>query len=161
MDLNLIMSYSRPPVQAGRALKRKPALPIESSAGVFDFSLDVDIASSTTLGVIQVGSGLSITPAGILSATGGGGSNFVNVKLVSNNYTATASDLYVGATDDHITIILPIGILGRVYYIKNQSGGNIQLQGTSGQTIDASTSKTLGSNSGIIVVFDGSRWNTV
>lgn len=153
------MAYSRPPVQPGRALKRTPIVPIESSAGVFDFALDADIATTTSLGVVQVGSGLSITPEGVLSATNSGGSNFVNVKLTGVSYAVTADDSYVGATNNNIEITLPTGILGRVYYVKNQSGGNIKVQGTGGQTIDGNVFQTLGSNSGFMVVFDGTRWN--
>ena len=151
------MAYSRPPVQPGRGLKRSPGIPAETTAGVLDFALDVDIATTTSLGVVQVGSGLSITPVGVLSATGG--SNFVNVKLTAVSYTITTDDSYVGATNNNITMTLPTGILGRVYYIKNQSGGNIKVEGTGGQTIDGSIFQTLGSNSGFMVVFDGSRWN--
>ena len=153
------MAYSRPPVQPGRALKRSPSVPIESTAGVLDFALDADIATTTSLGVVQVGSGLAITPAGVLSATNTGSSNFVTVTLTSVNYTITATDSYVGATNNNITITLPVGILGRVYYVKNQSGGNIKVQGTGGETIDGAAFQTLGSNSGFMVVFDGSRWN--
>lgn len=153
------MAYSRPPVQPGRALKRSPASPDETSAGVFDFKFDADIATTTSLGVVQVGSGLSITPSGVLSATTGGGNNFVTVTLTAVSYTVTAADSYVGATNNNIIITLPTGILGRVYYVKNQSGGNIKVQGTGGETIDGAAFQTLGSNSGFMVVFDGARWN--
>jgi hypothetical protein len=159
------MSYSRPPVQPGRGLKRSPALPIESTSGVFDYALDSDIATTTGLGIVQVGSGLAITPAGVLSATGGDSGCFVNVTLTSTNYTATLDDCYIGATnskdddDNKITITLPLGDNGKLYYIKNQGTGNIKVQGTSGQTIDGSSSKTLGTNGSFIVVFASNRWN--
>ena len=154
------MAYSRPPVQPGRALKRTPAVPIESSAGVFDFALDADIATTTSLGVVQVGSGLSITPSGILSASGGS-SSFINVTLTSTNYTATADDYYIGATKKDIDITLPLGIIGKVYIVKNQVSGNIKVKASGGQKIDTSSDKTLGSESSIIVVFDGARWNII
>ena len=153
------MAYSRPPVQPGRALKRTPALPVETTAGVLDFKLDTDIATTTGLGVVQVGSGLSITPSGVLSATGG--SSFINVTLTATNYTATASDYYIGATKKDIEITLPLGIVGRVYVIKNQVSGNIEVKGSLGQKIDTSSDKTLGAEASIIVVFDGTRWNVI
>jgi hypothetical protein len=152
------MAYSRPPVQPGRALKRTPALPVESTAGVFDFALDVDVATTTSLGVVQVGSGLAITPEGVLSATNSG-SSLINVKLTNIDYTATATDYYIGATKKDIDITLPPGITGKVYVIKNQVSGNIKVKASSGQKIDTSSDKTLGSESSIIVVFDGTRWN--
>jgi len=159
------MAYSRPPVQPGRGLKRNPTLPIESTSGVFDYALDSDIATTTSLGIVQVGSGLSITPSGILSVTGGDSGCFVNVTLTSTNYTATTDDCYIGATnskdddDNKITITLPLGDNGKLYYIKNQGTGNIKVQGTSGQTIDGSSSKTLGTNGSFILVFASNRWN--
>lgn len=149
------MSYSRP-LKAGVALKQNPAANLP---GIQLLTLDSDISTTSSLGVVQVGSGLSITPSGILSATGGTGSNFVNVTLTSVSYSVTADDSYVGATNNNITIILPLGVVGRVYYIKNQSGGNIKVQGSGGETIDGSAFQTLGSNSGFMVVFDGARWN--
>ena len=159
------MAYSRPPVQPGRGLKRNPTLPIESTSGVFDYALDSDIATTTSPGIVQVGNGLSITPSGILSASGGDSGCFVNVTLTSTNYTATADDCYIGANnskdddDNKITITLPLGDNGKLYYIKNQGTGNIKVQGTSGQTIDGSSSKTLGTNGSFILVFASNRWN--
>jgi hypothetical protein len=153
------MAYSRPPVQPGRALKRTPILPIESTAGVFDFSLDVDVATTTSLGVVQVGVGLSITPAGILSATGGG-SSLLNVSLVAVDYTATLDNYYIGATKKNITITFPKGVVGKVYIVKNQTDGNIKVKGT-GQDLDQSGDKTLGTEASLIAVFDGTRWNLI
>jgi hypothetical protein len=152
------MAYSRPPVQPGRGLKRNPPVPTESTAGVFDFALDADIATTTGLGVVQVGSGLSITPLGVLSATNSG-TDIINVTLTGVDYTALLTDYYIGATDDDLTITLPLGVVGKVYYVKNQANGNIKIKGTSGETLDSSSSKTLGTNASIIVVFDGTRWN--
>lgn len=152
------MAYSRPPVQPGRALKRSPPSPVETTAGVLDFSLDSDIATTTSLGVVQVGSGLSITPTGVLSATGG--SSLISVKLTAINYTALASDYYIGATKKDITITLPLGIVGKVYVVKNQVSGNIKVKGT-GQDLDSSGDKTLGSEASLFVVFDGTRWNII
>ena len=154
------MAYSRPPVQPGRALKRSPVVPVESTAGVLDFSLDADIATTTSLGVVQVGSGLAITSAGVLSATNSG-SDIINVILTAVNYTALLTDYYIGATKKDIEITLPLGVLGKVYVIKNQASGNIKVEGTAGQKLDTSSSKTLGSESAIICVFDGTRWNII
>lgn len=158
------MAYSRQPqvvIANGGALKQSPLLSSTTPPGIVPVEIEALISSTTNLGVVQVGSGLSITPTGILSATGGSGSNFVNVTLTSVNYTITSTDSYVGATNKNIVITLPTGVLGRVYYIKNQSNGNIKLQGTAGETIDGFANKTLGSNSGFMVVFDGTRWNTL
>lgn len=155
------MAYSRPPVQPGRALKRTPAIPSETTAGILDFKFDAEIATTTSLGVVQVGSGLAITPAGVLSATGGEDDccKTVKVKLTNFNYVITKDDCYIGATNNNITLTLPKGILGKVYYIKNQVSGNIKVQGTNSETIDDNLFQTLGSNAGFILVFSGTRWN--
>jgi hypothetical protein len=102
---------------------------------------------------------LSITPSGILSATGG--SSLINIKLTSIDYTATATDYYIGATKKDIDITLPLGITGKVYVIKNQVSGNIKVKATGGQKIDTSSDKTLGSEDSLVVVFDGTRWNVI
>jgi hypothetical protein len=157
------MAYNRQPnvVIAGTALKQNPPASIVTPPGIVPVTLDADIATTTSLGVVQVGSGLSITPAGILSATGREDDccKKVKVKLTGTNYTITDDDYYVGAIDKNIILTLPKGILGRVYYVKNQVTGNIKVQGTGGQTIDGTIFQTLGSNAGFIVVFDGTRWN--
>lgn len=154
------MTYLRLPNSRlpGRALSQTPAA--NGDAGILPLTLDADIATTTGLGVVQVGSGLSITPSGVLSATGGS-SSFINVTLTNVDYTATASDYYIGATKKEIDITLPLGITGKVYVIKNQATGNIKVKCSGGQTLDTSSSKTLGSESSIIVVFDGSRWNVI
>jgi len=154
------MAYNRQPqtVLAGTALKQNPPPTITQPAGIVPVTIDADIATTTTLGVVQVGSGLSITPGGILSATSGG--NLISVKLTAVNYTALATDYYIGATKKDITITLPLGVVGKVYIVKNQAEGSIKVKGT-GQNLDNSGDKNLGSESSIIVVFDGTRWNIV
>ena len=155
------MAYNRQPqtVLAGIGLKQNPPPTIVQPAGIIPVTLDVDTATTTSLGVVQVGSGLSITPSGVLSATGG--SSLINVKLTSTDYTATASDYYIGATKKDIDITLPLGITGKVYVIKNQASGNIKVKASGGQKIDTSSDKTLGTEDSLVVVFDGTRWNVI
>lgn len=156
------MAYSRQPqvvIANGGALKQTPLPGVTQPPGIVPVELEAKIATTSSLGVVEIGSGLSITPSGVLSAIPGGGDQFVAVTLTGISYTVTAADSYVGATNNNITITLPTGLLGRVYYVKNQSSGNIRVQGTGGQTIDGAAFQTLGSNSGFMVVFDGARWN--
>ena len=154
------MSYSRPSVQPGRGLTRTPALPDKNAVGVFDYTIESDIASTTSLGVVQVGSGLSITPTGILSATNDG-SSLLNVSLVSANYTATIDNYYIGAIKNGITITLPLGVSGKVFIVKNQVNGSVKVQGSGGELFDGASFKTLGTDASLIAVFDGFRWNLV
>lgn len=155
------MAYSRQPnvTIAGRGLTQNPLpLPV-APAGIISVGYDSNIATTASLGIVQVGAGLAITPAGVLSATGGG-SSLLNVYLTSTNYTATASDYFIGATKKNITITFPAGIVGKVYIVKNQAEGNITVKGT-GQNLDNSGDKTLGTEASLIAIFDGTRWNLV
>jgi hypothetical protein len=153
------MSYTRPPAStlAGTALKQTPA---PSTKALVPVVLDAEIATTSNLGVVQVGSGLSVTPSGVLSATGSS-SSLINVKLTNVDYTALDTDYYIGATKKDIEITLPLGIVGKVYVVKNQANGSIEVKGSGGQKLDTSSDKNLGSESSIIVVFDGTRWNIV
>lgn len=154
------MTYLRLPNSRlpGRALAQTPVA--NGDAGILPLTLDVDIATTNSLGVVQVGSGLAITPLGVLSATNSG-TDIITVKLTSVDYTALSTDYYIGATKKDIEITLPLGVVGKVYVIKNQVAGNIKVEGTAGQKLDTASSKTLGSESAIICVFDGTRWNII
>jgi hypothetical protein len=154
------MTYQNTPrsVIAGMGLTQVPIS--NGDAGVQSVILTSDIATTTSPGIVQVGSGLSITPTGILSAIGSS-SDLISVKLTSVDYTALATDYYIGATKKGIEITLPLGIVGKVYVVKNQANGSIEVKGSGGQKLDTSSDKNLGSESSIIVVFDGTRWNIV
>lgn len=156
------MAYNRLPqtVLAGVALKQTPPPTIVQPAGIVPVTLDADVATVTSLGVVQVGSGLAITAGGVLSATNTGNSTY-SVKLTGVNYTATASDYYIGATDSGITITLPKGVLGKSYAIKNQDNGNVTVKGTGSEKIDGSSTQTLATNKAIIVLFDGTQWEII
>lgn len=158
------MSYLRAPtaVRAGRALKQTVDSDPKSPAGNLAFDLDVDVATTTDLGVVKIGAGLSVAPDGTLSANGGGAGNcFFTVTLVDEDYTATANDCYIGTVKKDIEIKLPKGVVGKVYIVKNRANGNIKVIASNNQTIDSSTSKTLGTDDSLMVVFDGSKWNVI
>ena len=84
--------------------------------------------------------------------------DFLTITYPAIDYTATAVDQYIGATASNITITLPTGILGRVYYVKNQSVGDVRVQGTGGQLVEGSAFKTLSTSAGVTLVFDGTIW---
>jgi hypothetical protein len=154
------MAYVRQPnvIFAGKALTQNPPASIITPPGIVPVTIECEEATTTSLGVVQVGSGLSITPTGILSVVGG--NSLISVKLTAINYIALTTDYYIGATKKDITITLPLGIIGKVYIVKNQCEGNIKVKGTS-QNLDTSGDKTLGTEASIIVVFDGTRWNII
>ena len=152
------MSYTRPPAStlAGVALKQTPA---PSTQALVPVVLDAEISTTTQLGVVQVGSGLSITPQGVLSATTS--SSLFAVKIVSANYTALANDYYIGAIKKDITITLPTGVTGKVYVIKNEENGEITVTGTAGQKIDGSISEKLSTNKSLMIIFNGTEWQSI
>jgi hypothetical protein len=154
------MAYNRQPnvVLAGQGLKQNPLPSTTAPSGVVPVQLDAEVATTTQLGIIQVGSGLAITPLGVLSAQNSG---LVNVKLTGVNYTALATDYYIGATTAGITVTLPPGVVGKTYVVKNQVNGNITVTGTGGQKLDTANTKQLGTNDSVTVIFDGVRWNIV
>lgn len=158
------MAYTRQPnvVIAGTALRQNPPASTVTPPGIIPVVLDADISTTTALGVVQVGSGLSITPAGVLSANchGHDDDRLLNVKVVEEDYEATLDDYYIGANRRGITITFPRGVTGKVYVVKNQGEGSITVRGTE-QNLDESRDKTLGTESSLIAVFDGRRWNLV
>ena len=152
------MSYTRPPAStlAGVALKQTPAPSTQALAPVV---LDAEIATVGQLGVVQVGSGLSITPQGVLSATNN--SSLFAVKIVSANYIVLANDYYIGAIKKDITITLPLGVTGKVYVVKNEENGEITITGTAGQKIDGSVSEKLSTNKSLMIIFNGTEWQSI
>lgn len=116
---------------------------------------------------IIAGSGVTVTPINgtgsntVVISANGGGDSLLKVTLVDTDYTATNNDYYIGATEKNITVTLPLGITGKVFIVKNQVNGNIKVEGTGGEFLDSSSTKTLGSEASLIAVFDGTRWNLI
>jgi hypothetical protein len=163
------MAYIRPPtaVKAGLALRQNPPPTPLDPAGVLDVILDAEIATTTSLGVVQVGSGLSITPEGILSATGGGGEN-CNAIVVSQDYTATPDDYYIGVdSQGPVTITLPMSVINcKQYVIKVEMGpplGNRKVKIASpGTTIDGAASIVLTiPYESVSVLYRGGKWHII
>jgi hypothetical protein len=152
------MSYTRPPAStlAGVALKQTPA---PSTQALVPVVLDAEIATVGQLGVVQIGSGLSITPQGVLSATTS--STLFAVKIITANYTASANDYYIGAIKKDITVTLPTGVTGKVYVVKNEENGEITVTGTAGQKIDGSVFEKLSTNKSLMVIFNGTEWQSI
>lgn len=92
---------------------------------------------------------------------GPAGSTIVPVKLVDFIYNASQTDYYIGTLKKNITITLPPGVLGKVFVVKNQSDGNIKVEASLGETLDGSLFKTLGTESSLMALFDGTRWNLI
>ncbi len=63
------MSYNRPPnsVIAGRALTQTPESDILNPAGVLPVILDANVATTSSLGVVQIGANITVSPSGVIS----------------------------------------------------------------------------------------------
>ena len=118
-------------------------------------------------GVLSLIAGTGITLSGstgniTVSATG---ADFLNTIGVTNNYTATDTDEYIGVNSTSlVTVTLPVGIEGRQYIIKEERGsgtGKVNVQGTSSEKIDGSSFKQLTANASLTVVFRAGTWRIV
>ena len=111
----------------------------------------------------------NVTVNGTLSVAGSStfSSNInkpITVKTAA--YTLTDSDYtVVGNTNlSSFTFTLPtaVGRTGRIYAIKNYTGGNVlTVDGNGSETIDGYTTYTLSCQSGIIIQSDGSNWYVI
>ena len=155
------MAYNRQPnvIFAGRALRQNPPPTTVNPPGIVPVTLAANVATTTSLGVVQIGNNINVDANGVISTSST--TDLISVKLTAVNYTALDTDYYIGATKKDIEITLPLGVVGKVYIVKNQATGNIKVRGSGGQTLDSSTTKTLGTEDSIMVVFDGTRWNII
>lgn len=144
------MAYNRQPqvVLAGVALKQNPPPTIVQPAGIVPVVLDANIATTTSLGVVQVGEGISVTPDGVISVSGS--SSGCNTILVGEDYECESDDCYIGVNSaGPVTVSLPVDISdGHQIVVKAEMGppiGNRKVTITTldGSLIDDSTSFVL------------------
>ena len=118
-------------------------------------------------GVLSLIAGSGITLSGstgniTVSATG---ADILNTVGVTANYTATATDEYIGVDSTSlVTVTLPVGITGRQYTIKEEHGsgtGKVNVQGSSNEKIDGSAFKQLAANASLTVVFRAAQWRII
>ena len=118
-------------------------------------------------GVLSLVAGTGITLSGntgniTVSATG---ADFLNTVGVTSNYTATATDEYIGVDSASlVTVTLPIGVDGRQYIVKEERGtgtGKVNVQGSNSEKIDGSPFKQLTANASLTVVFRAGQWRII
>lgn len=119
-------------------------------------------------GVLSLLAGAGISLSGsvgniTVSATG---ADLIAVRGVTANYTATLSDEYIGVDSvAPVTITLPAGVDGRVYYIKDEHGqgsGKITIQPQAGEKIDNSLSYVISvPYQSVSVVFRAGQWRMI
>jgi hypothetical protein len=117
-------------------------------------------------GVLKVSAGTGIAVTGntgnvTISATG---ATIINTTGQIANYTATASDDYIGGTGvTTTTITLPAGVTGTSYIIKNEklNSSKVIVACTGIDTIDGSSTKDLAQNASLSVVFRALVWRII
>jgi hypothetical protein len=109
---------------------------------------------------------LELTPATNVFVNGGYQAKRTATAV---SVSAATTDYIIGVTSTAAarTITLPtaVGWAGKVYIVKDESGGaatnNITLATTSSQTIDGAASKAIATNYGTLSVYsDGANWFT-
>lgn len=91
------------------------------------------------------------------------GADLIHVYGTTTSYTATLDDEYIGVNSvAAVTITLPAGVPGRVYYIKDEHGqgsGKITIQPQPGELIDNSTNYVISiPYQSVSVVFRSGKW---
>lgn len=118
-----------------------------TNTGVLELVAGNNISISSNTGVITI------------SATGTG---TINTVGITGNYNAQAGDEYIGITTNSTNVLLPTGVTGKTYIVKNESAGNGPLvYASTGQTIDGSVSRAINNNASITVVFRAGQWRIV
>ena len=114
---------------------------------------------------LTAGSGITLSGATGIITVSATGADFLNTIGVTTNYTATATDEYIGVNSTSlVTVTLPIGIEGRQYIIKEERGsgtGKVNVQGTGAETIDGSPFKQLTANASLSVVYRAGAWRII
>ena len=120
------------------------------------------ITNTGVLGLIA-GPGISLsnnTGTIVISASG---ADLISVYGTNVSYTATTQDEYIGVSSaSALTITLPTGTNGRVYYIKDEFGqgsGKITIRPQTGELIDGKTTYVIGvPYQSVNVVFRAGSW---
>lgn len=128
------------------------------------------LSSTTSYGVVKIGSGVNVTN-GIISVVGNG---IVNTQLVNNAaspYTldsaGTTPNYYLGVvgTGAAITINLTAGTEGRVVVIKLEAGqtSDVTINPNGAETIENAASYTIlaATDGAVTLIFSGTNWNVV
>lgn len=139
--------------------------------------------SKIEYGIVKVGNFINVDESGIISSpeiiSGAGitieydtdfimvsatGADLIHVYGTNTNYTATASDEYIGvSSSSSVTITLPANVSeGRVYIIKDEYGqgsGKITLQPPTGTLIDKKPNYVISvPNQSVQVVYRSNGW---
>ena len=139
-----------------------------ASRAAMDTSLYRSAAKTLkTSGRLVVADKLGVGTSDPVSGLHVNGSQSVQRTAVTADYAVTDSDYYIGVTNTAArrTITLPLtsGRTGRVYIIKDESGGAaahpITVRASTGETIDGAATLPINTNHGVLrVISTGTSW---
>jgi hypothetical protein len=100
------MAYTRTPnsIIAGVGLLQTPNPAPLTPSGILPVILDAKIASTTSLGVVQIGNNIQVTPEGVISVKDSHKCKRAT-KVISENYTAFESDYYIGVDSTKAVVV--------------------------------------------------------
>lgn len=115
---------------------------------------------------LTAGTGISLSGSTGNITVSSTGADFISVTGVTTSYTATITDEYIGVSSTAaVTITLPSGVDGRVYYIKDEYGqgsGKITIQPQVGEKIDNSNTYVISvPYQSVAVVFRAGQWRII
>lgn len=121
------------------------------------------VVTNTGVTKLIAGGGISLSSQTGNITISSTGADLIHVYGTTTNYTATYDDEYIGFNSTvNVTLTLPAGIDGRVYYIKDEHGqgsGKITVQPQPGEKIDGGTNYVISvPYQGISVVFRAGGW---
>jgi len=128
------------------------------------------LATPTSYGVVEIGSGISVTN-GVISVVGNGTVNTHLVDNAASPYTldsaGTTPNYYLGVvgTGAAISILLTAGTEGRVVVIKSEAGqtSDITITPNGAETIENGASYLIlaATDGAVTLIFSGTNWNVV
>lgn len=130
-----------------KSLNATSAITLNGTPVVYKLIAGDNISLSASSGVVTI----SAASEGILKTV-----------ATAANYTATATDEYIGVTANPTLVTLPTGVVGKTYIIKNEATtGQTTIKGTGAEFIDGTATKVLTSYASLSVVFRNGKWNVI
>lgn len=124
------------------------------------------VVSNTGVTKLIAGGGITLSSQTGNITISSTGADLISVYGTTTKYTATAGDEYIGVySTSAVTITLPTGIDGRVYYIKDEYGqgsGKITIQPQVGELIDSKNNYIISvPYQCVAVVFRAGQWRII
>lgn len=161
------MAYTRNPngIRAGVGLEQSPKSSPLNPGGTFPVTIDAKIATRETLGVVQIGDNISISPNGTISVNSQLECCDYETILVSKDYEVSDGDYYIGVNSNGpVSITLPSNINdGKKLIIKVEmkppiGSRKVTIKTSDGTLIDGAANYVMETSYEVIRVIFRSNW---